>query len=184
MSKLRFAAMMSILFALTLASSAARAEGCSCLPDPFQKRWDAADAVFTATVIQIDELTKYIRKGNANDIPVNVLLKVDESFKGTAAKPGHGFELQTSLTKDTCTGHPFVKGKEYLIFAYQRSENAEAATSLYNMPAGSWDVGGLCGGTKDISTSAASDEIALIRKKLADKPEEKATGLMDRMFGN
>src|SRR5262249_19342638 len=153
MNKLRFTAILSILLTITLASSAARAEGCSCLPDPFQKRWDAADAVFTATVVEIDELTKYIRKGNANDIPVSVLLKVDESFKGSAAKPGHGFELQTSLTKDTCTGHPFVKGTEYLIFAYQRNDTTAAITSLYNMPAGTWDVGGLCGGTKDMSTA-------------------------------
>ncbi len=180
---MRFIAAISVLFALILSAAEAHAEGCSCSPDPFEKRWGAADAVFTATVVEIKEQTKYIRKGNANDLPVTVLLRVDESFKGPASK-GHAFELWTSLTKDTCTGHPFEKDKQYLVFAYQRSDQTYAPWSLYNMPSGTYDVGGLCGGTKNIADPATSEEIEKIRKKLAAEPKDKSGSFMDRMFGN
>lgn len=182
---MRLIAVFSILAALLLAAPPLRAEGCTCSPDPFESRWNAADAVFTGTVIEIKELHQYIRKGNANDKPVSVLLRVNDKFKGPdTLAAGSGFELQTSLTRDTCTGHPFEKGKDYLVYAYQRSPDKYDPTSLYNMPSGSYDVGGLCGGTKALTNDQAVSEVAQIRKKLVDEPEEKPRGLFDRMFGN
>ena len=185
MHNMRLIAVLSLLAVLMLGSPAARAAGCTCSPEPFRNRWNAVDAVFTAHVVGIKELHQYIRKGNANDIPVSVLLKVTERFKGPdTVKKDSGFELLTSLTRDTCTGHPFEEGKDYLVWAYKRQEEKFDATSLYNMPAGSYDVGGLCGGTKAMSEAEAVKEVAVIREKLAEEPEEKPSGLFDRMFGN
>lgn len=182
---MRLIAMFSILAVLVLAAPAARSEGCVCSPDPFENRWNKADAVFVGTVVKIEEKREYLRKDNANDMPVSVILRVDERFKGpdTVAKD-RGFQLQTSLTRDTCTGHPFEQDKQYLVFAYQRSPDKFDPTSLYNMPSGSYDVGGLCGGTKNMKNDQAIAEVAKIRKKLAAEPEDKPKGLFDRMFGN
>lgn len=174
-------AIISILAAVAFAATTAYAASCTCSPDPFEKRWAKVSAVFTGTVTEIVEMHEYLRKANANDIPVKVTLKVTESFKG-AAKKDEIFLLHTSLTRDTCTGHPFEKGGEYLIWAYKRAESTYEAWSLYNMPSGSYDVGGLCGGTKKM-TDAASD-LAVIRKKQDELPAEKPKGMFEKMFGN
>ncbi|MEZ0224419.1 MAG: hypothetical protein ACAH83_07700 [Alphaproteobacteria bacterium] len=172
---------VSILAALVFVATSARAAGCICSPDPFESRWSKVTTVFTGTVTGIEELHEYLRKGNANDIPVKVTLKVTERFKG-GAKKDETFVLHTSLTRDTCTGHPFEKDGEYLVWAYKRAESTYESWSLYNMPSGSFDVGGLCGGTKKLSD--AGNEVAAIRKKLDDQPEEKPKGMFDSMFGN
>ena len=180
---MRVFAAVSILVALLAGAQAARAASCICSPDPFENRWNKVNTVFTGTVQSIDEMHEYLRKANANDIPVRVTMKVTESFKG-AAKKDEKFELLTSLTVDTCTGHPFEKGGEYIVWGYRREEGAYEAWSLYNMPSGTYDVGGLCGGTKKLSDEKATAEIALIRKKLEDQAEEKPKGLFEKMFGN
>jgi hypothetical protein len=181
--KMRVFAGISILVALMAVTLPARAASCVCSPDPFENRWRAVNTVFTGTVESIDEMHEYLRKTNAHDIPVRVTLKVTDRFKG-AAKKGETFMLQTSLTVDTCTGHPFEVGGEYLVWGYKREEGVYETWSLYNMPSGSYDVGGLCGGTKNMSDAKAADEIALIRKKLEEEAEEKPQGLFDKMFGN
>lgn len=185
MINMRLIAVLSMLFLFALGAPAARAAGCTCSPDPFEDRWDAADVVFTATVVEIKVLHEYLRKDNANDMPVRVRLRLIDKFKGPASlRTNGGFELQTSLTRDTCTGHPFEEGKNYLVYAYRRNDETFEATSLYNMPARTYDVGGLCGGTKILTDAAAIAEVARIRKKLSEEPEEKPKGLMDKIFGN
>jgi hypothetical protein len=182
---MRLIAIFSILAVLLLTGAAARAAGCVCSPDPFENRWKEADAVFQGTVVSIKELPEYLRKNNAHDMPVRVILRVDEKFKGAKTmKNGGGFELQTSLTQDTCTGHPFVAGKSYLVYAYMRDPDKFEPWSLYGMPAGTYDVGGLCGGTKIMTSEEAAPEIAQIRKTLADEAKNKPSGLMDKLFGN
>lgn len=179
---MRLIAIFSILVTLTLSALAAQAAGCACSPDPFENRWNKADVIFKGTVVKIKELPEYVRKGNANDMPVSVILRVDEKYKGKA-KVGGGFELETSLTRDTCTGHPFEEKQQYLIFAYQRADDTFEPWSLYNMPIGTYDVGGLCGGTKKID-AAAGDDMSAIQKKLAEEPEEKPSkNLLDNMLG-
>jgi hypothetical protein len=180
---MRIFAVVSIFAALMAAALPARAASCVCSPDPFDNRWRAVSTIFTGTVESIDEMHEYLRKANAHDIPVKVVLKVTERFKGAATK-GETFVLHTSLTVDTCTGHPFEVGGEYLVWAYRRDEGVYETWSLYNMPSGSYDVGGLCGGTKKMSAAEASAEIAVIRKKLEEQAAEKPKGLFGTLFGN
>jgi hypothetical protein len=182
---MRLIAILSILAVLLLRTAPADAAGCTCSPDPFENRWKAADAVFQGTVVKIKDLPEYVRKNNAHDRPVRVIVRVDEKFKGPeTTKNGGGFELQTSLTQDTCTGHPFVEGKSYLIYAYQRDSGKFEAWSLYGMPAGTYDVGGLCGGTKIMTNEQTAPEIEQIRKTLEEEAANKPKGIMDKLFGN
>ncbi|TAL37173.1 MAG: hypothetical protein EPN97_05775 [Alphaproteobacteria bacterium] len=180
---MRVFAVVFILVALMALATAARAAGCICSPDPFENRWRAVSTIFTGTVQSIDEMHEYLRKVNSNDIPVKVVLKVKERFKGAAKKDGT-FTLQTSLTVDTCTGHPFEVGGEYLVWGYRRDEGVYETWSLYNMPSGTYDVGGLCGGTKKMSDAASAADIALIRKKLEELAAEKPKGFFEKMFGD
>jgi hypothetical protein len=143
---------------------------CVCAPRKFDSRWKAATVIFTGTVRSIDIIKLQVQRGNV-DLPASVSLSIDDVYKGKV-KSGEAFELQTSLTKETCTGHPFEKGHKYLVFAYERSEDVVEDWSLYPLPSGTFDVGGLCGGTKDIDDKTVPAEIEQLKIKRAENPED------------
>lgn len=136
---------LAVLFLLSAPALAAEAPACQCTEKALDQRIAAADAVFAGAVVEIRE-SKDFRRFPKADPPVVVTLKVDEAYKGVKGK--ESFQLHTSLTRHTCTGHPFEVGKMYLVFAYKRADMAHDFTALYRFPAGTYDVGGLCGGTK------------------------------------
>lgn len=133
---------------------------CTCAADTLERRWDASVAVIAGTVTDIKVVDKYVRYGS-KDLPVEVTLQVDDVYKGK--KIGKTFTLFTSITKATCTGHPFELGKKYLIFAYQRQDAKFERWSLYEFPTGTYDVGGLCGGTQPFDETVLAQELADIK---------------------
>jgi hypothetical protein len=145
---------------LLLAPLAAQAI-CSCTTPPLPRRWADADAIFTGKVKSVEVLKKFVQLGG-NDMPVRVTLEVGDVFKGPPEK-GKTFDIHTSLTKDTCTGYPFAKGGEYLVFGYLRREETFERWSFYDMPVGTYGNGGLCGGTKPLDAAATPELDALAR---------------------
>jgi hypothetical protein len=143
---------------------------CTCAPAKLDSRWKKSAVIFTGTVRSIDVIKRQVQRGNV-DLPVSVSLAVDDVYKGKV-KSGEAFELQTSLTRETCTGHPFEKGRKYLVFAYERQEDVVEDWSLYPLPSGTFDVGGLCGGTKDMDDKTVPAEIEQLKIKHAENPEE------------
>ena len=71
------------------------------------------------------------------------------------------FEMHTSLQNFACMGYPFEEGKEYLVYAYERTVDASEPWSFYNFPSETYGVGGLCGGTRPYRE--AKEEIKRIR---------------------
>ncbi|MDD9901571.1 MAG: hypothetical protein OXT65_11365 [Alphaproteobacteria bacterium] len=142
---------------------------CACTEKSFDIRWQQADAVLTATVTDITTLPKYNRTGQ-KDLPVAVTFDIQTPFKGVDDDK-KTFTLHTSLTRHTCTGHPFEKGGTYLVFAYEREDFTWMPESLYRFPDGTFDVGGLCGGTKALDT--ARDDLAAIKAKLKKTKRKK-----------
>lgn len=164
-----------VLFLAVALPSAAFAQGCTCTQDSFDNRWDEASSVFIGTVRSISTIEERVLPG-VDDLPVEVVLAVAEPFKGDAGQKY--FTLHTSLTRSTCTGHPFEVGRTYLVYAYVRRADSVEHWSLYNFPSGTYDVGGLCGGTK--SGSAAVADLALIDEKISGKKAAGDDSLMNR----
>lgn len=168
------AVLLLLVLLLVSAPAAAREDRpdakCVCAPAKFDSRWKHATVIFTGTVKTIEVIKIQVQRGNV-DLPVRVELAVDDVYKGKI-KSGAAFELQTSLTRETCTGHPFEKGRKYLVFAYQRAEDAVEDWSLYPLPSGTFDVGGLCGGTKDMDDKAVPAEIEQLKIKHKENEDE------------
>ncbi len=173
---------LSLLFTLPIAA-VAEAKGkdkCICSPNSFSSRWNEANAVFVGTVDTITVAEKYVQYGNT-ETPVEVSLSVNDAYKGT--KIGDTFLLHTNLAIETCTGHPFEEKQKYLVFAYKRSEDKYEVWSMYNFPSDTWDVGGLCGGTKLFTDAATSEDLNEIAKMSAPPaPEKKQPGFMNKLF--
>lgn len=154
--------------------ASARADGtdkCTCTPNTPEKRWQEADAVFVGTVESI-VVSEEFKSVAFEDPPVEVTLLVDDAFKGT--KTGEKFLLKTSLTRETCTGHPFEPWKKYIVFAYMRTAEKTESWSLYNYASGTYDVGGLCGGTKPITDKRTAWDVDMIQRELeADGKKKK-----------
>ncbi|MEZ0261222.1 MAG: hypothetical protein ACAH80_09440 [Alphaproteobacteria bacterium] len=143
---------------------------CACAPSKLDTRWKNATVIFTGSVSSIDVIKIQVQRGNV-DLPVSVKLAVDDVYKGKV-KSGSSFELQTNLTRETCTGHPFEKGRKYLVFAYERQEDVVEDWSLYPLPSGTFDVGGLCGGTKDMEDKTVPAEIEQLKIKHKENEDE------------
>lgn len=137
---------------------------CLCETADIDARWRAAGAVFDGTVEEIRPVARYAPKPGM-DPAVEVVLRVGEAFKGAAT--GEAFTLHTNLTKSTCMGHPFEQGESYLVFAYKRPAETRETRSLYNFPSGTWDVGGLCGGTQTLKNATAGEILTLRLKRAA-----------------
>lgn len=174
------AALFLLLLSSPAFSASQTAEKCTCTENTFDNRWNGAEAVFAGTVQKVEIVEKHVQYGN-KDVPIEVSLYVDEAYKG--AKTGGKFTLHTSLTHETCTGHPFRRGERYLIFAYLRREDTYELWSLYNFPSGTYDVGGLCGGTKEASDLGARADMKEIEKRTAPK-KEKDGGFMKGIFND
>lgn len=155
-----FLSFLIVLSALIAAPAAAKPP-CTCAESSFDNRFDRADVIFTGTVSSIEKLDSFVKPYVA-DIPVKVTLDINTTFKGLDDEKT--FTLMTNLTRDTCTGHPFVAGEKYLVFSYRRKEGVFEHWSMYNFSNGTYDVGGLCGGTKKISD--AKDDLEQLKKKL------------------
>lgn len=133
---------------------------CQCLPAPLKKRWADSGAVFTGRVTAITEVKDFIQRGNA-DIPVIVTVEVTEGLKGV--EKGNTFRFHTNQHKDTCMGADYVQDKDYLFFAYERTPDVYERWSLYEFPSGTYDVGGLCGGTARLSKAETIKELGALR---------------------
>lgn len=134
---------------------------CSCMPETLAKRWEKSGAVFTGTVTEAAEVTQLTQRGNA-DLPLAVTVTVETGYKGV--EKGNVFKFHTNKNVDTCMGAHFDVGKSYLFFAYQRVPDVYERWSLYDFPSGTYDVGGLCGGTRAMDDAATAAEIAEIEK--------------------
>lgn len=149
------------------AAPAATKDVCNCTEKDENSRWHDAAAVFTGTVAEIKVIEKEIQYGN-EDLPVEVTLLINDGYKN--AKPGDKFVLHTNLARKTCMGHAFEVSRKYLVFAYARKEEVYEPWSLYNFPSGTYDVGGACGGTKDLEDPRTLDDAKFIKEQLKKKP--------------
>lgn len=133
---------------------------CTCLPEAFDMRVAKAYRIYTGTVRSIEIQEQMVEPGR-EDPPAIVTISVDEAFKDSAHKRSE--VLHTSLTRVTCAGHAFEEGKTYLIYAYQRLASTYETWSLYDFKTGTYDVGGLCGGTVAVDLPAAQEELTALR---------------------
>lgn len=168
-----FSVLTGLVLGLSGHALAAEPPRCVCTPDSFENRWAVADAVFTGTVTGIRVIEERVEYG-ARDLPVEVTLQVNAPYKNAAEETP--FVLMTSLTRDTCTGHPFAEGEKYLVFAYMRKAETYELWSRYNFPSGTYDVGGLCGGTKAFSDPATGEDLKKIAREIDAAEEEKPLG--------
>lgn len=156
-----------LAFPFTAASQAAAKSAqarCICETPALDARWDQAQAIFIGTVEKIDPVKNFADKPGMDPAAI-VSLQIQESFKGITSEKD--FTLHTSLTRATCMGHPFESGATYLIFAYQKAPDRRETRSLYNFPSGTFDVGGLCGGTQKVDHVIASELLTLRLKRNA-----------------
>lgn len=152
-------ALFLYLAAAALLPGTARA--CQCVIPAFETRWKSSDAIFTGTVTAITPIEKF-RKSPLDEMPVRVDIAIDQIYKGQLDKKT--LELHTSLNTHTCTGYAFKTGESYLIYGYQRKAETFERWSFYNFPSGTWDIGGLCGGTTPLA-EAKADIVKLKKKK-------------------
>ncbi|MDI1228733.1 MAG: hypothetical protein PSY14_13715 [bacterium] len=159
---MRLLACLALLLLMSLPAAAAQKQTrCSCMADPLPKRWEKADGVFTGTVMETLEVKLWSQRGNA-DLPLVVTVRVDEGFKGV--EKGNTFKFHSNKHVNTCMGADYEIGKSYLFFAYQRVPDVYERWSLYEFPSGTYDVGGLCGGTRASDDPATAEEIAAFAK--------------------
>ena len=169
MKYIGFFVLIILFFASFPAAAAEELPRCICSEKSFGARWHQAEAVFAGTVTGIEIQERNVRKG-IDDPPVRVTLRVDERYKGVKDNK-EAFDLHTSLSRFTCTGHPFELGKQYLVFGYERVDYAYVQEDLYRYEKGTFDVGGLCGGTKLFS--AAQDDLSAITDLMREEGAEK-----------
>lgn len=174
-------AVFSLLFmesSLATKGEALPGRSCFCTPREPDVRWQSADAVFEGTVTEIKAIEK-MTSAYDFDPPVKVTLQVDQPYKG--ADKNSDFVISTSLTRFTCAGYPFEKDAQYLVYAYQRKEGIRHSTAIYNFPFGSYDVGGLCGGTKELSDPATAADLKSIKRMMA--AEHARGGVFNQLRG-
>lgn len=167
---MRFIALLALLLLApvpALAQDAAPKDVCNCTEKAESSRWNEAFAVFTGTVREIEVIEKEVQYGN-DDLPVKVTLAINDGYKN--AKAGEEFVLHTNLARKTCMGHDFVLNRKYLVFAYERKQEVYETWSLYNFPSGTFDVGGACGGTKDLEDPRVIDDARFIKQQIEKKP--------------
>lgn len=140
---------------------------CLCTPDTFINRWNAADAVFTGTVTDVQPVPAFDKRFSTEK-PVQVTVHVDGVFKNATA--GQDFTLFDSIPHYTCMGYPYKKGVRYLFYAYMRREQTFEYWSAYKYPSGTFGGGGVCGGIKTYSDAATLPEIAQIKAELKAHP--------------
>src|SRR5689334_10755578 len=112
---------LAALFALL----AARAWACSCAVSPLgnppcQSAWQA-DAVFTGMVLEVDDPGMPIVRpgGPPPSRTKRVRFRVGEAFTGLAPKLQEVL-VETGLGGGDC-GYPFTRGRDYIVYAYQRN---------------------------------------------------------------
>lgn len=174
---LRLFAAILVLLTLLPAPAVAEILPCTCMPDTFDNRWRDAQIVFAGTLRKMEQSKDYPPLDE--DIPLEATFFVDDGYKGI--KTGETFTLHTSLTRRTCTGHPFEPWGKYVVFAYRRKTETFEYWSLYNFPSDTFDVGGLCGGTKKLTDPAAAEDLARILDIL-DREEVPVQSLIDRIL--
>jgi hypothetical protein len=179
------------IFFLALAVPASADDGvpppCTCLERPVEARFRDATAIFTGTVQDIvaqDQVTRgrsgrWTKRLIQADLPVAVTLNVDKAYKGVAADK-KDFTLHTSLTQYTCAGYPFKKGESYLVFAYRRGDTGTDSAALYSYPPDTFEVGGLCGGTKEIGKASADMDWMQKTAKKEDNAVERVTDTKEK----
>lgn len=171
-----FAILLAFLLLLPLPASAGMLP-CTCMPDTFDNRWRDAEVVFAGTLRKMEQSKEY--PALDEDIPLEATFVVDDAYKGI--KTGESFTLHTSLTRRTCTGHPFEPWGKYVVFAYRRKTETFEYWSLYNFPSGTYDVGGLCGGTKKLTDPATAEDLGRILDIL-DREDVPVQSLIDRIL--
>jgi hypothetical protein len=157
---MRIAIGLAAVCVLTLfmagAALAAEKLSCACTAAEFNTRVQNADRIFLGTVTKIFIPEDLIQPGR-KDPPAIVTFRVSEGYKDADA--GRTATLHTSLTRTTCAGHDFALGEEYLVFAYRRRASTYEHWSLYDFKTGTYDVGGLCGGTRPSADPETAEDI-------------------------
>lgn len=147
---------------------------CLCAPPSFEDRFRLADGVFTGKITNI-EIVQERAERNVADTPVKVTIDVDKGYK---AVPDHvQFILNSNMNVNTCMGYKYETGKSYLFYVYMRRPETAEEWSLYDYPSGTYDVGGICGGTVPLNEAGTVPEIETIKEKLDDNPEAFGTKL-------
>lgn len=184
MYRFLFSALVLLVFAAQPAGAARHRDNVTCTCTPAELKIRAMDThqIYVGRVTRIDEVPE-MRQAGKNDPPVKVELEVSEIIKGLPAGTKKD-TLYSSLTRTTCTGHPFVAGKEYLVYAYRRLASTYEDWSLYDFPTGTHDVGGLCGGTVLTGTPEVAAEIVRLREmRAAGQIPDKALSDLERPTG-
>jgi len=147
---------------------------CLCAPPSFEDRFRVADGVFTGKVTKIEVVEERAER-NVADMPVKVSIDVDKGYK---AVPDHvQFVLNSNMNVNTCMGYKYEVGKKYLFYVYMRRPETAEEWSLYDYPSGTFDVGGICGGTVPLDEAGSVPELETIKQKLEDNPEAFGTKL-------
>lgn len=117
-----FIALALVLSAMPFASGIPQAHACSCMmPGSPAEAFADTDAVFSGTVTRsIDDEEAY---------RTEVQFKVSTQWKGIDLSESSTVTVHTGLNSAAC-GVEFMKGEEYLVYAYQDEETGELGASL------------------------------------------------------
>ena len=151
------------------ASSPKTAPECSCTAENFDQYWRKSAAVFIGTVTGVQIIDK-LDNPYIEDKPVKVIVSVEKIYKGIEEKE-KSFIFFSNLARTTCMGYNYEKGVKYLFFAYERIPYETREWSLYRYPSETYDVGGVCGGTRKFDDAAD-----ILKQAEAYAAEEKKNG--------
>jgi hypothetical protein len=103
---------IGILVTFIMVGNVPEVQACSCAePWPVEKALEKRDAVFSGTILKIEEPDQTLIQSSA--APVEVTIKVDKVWKGDLKEV---VIIKTALSEASC-GYPFVENQDYLIYA-------------------------------------------------------------------
>ena len=112
-----------------------QAWACSCVPPPsVEESFKSTDAVFTGTVMKIEQEFDTTVNDHGDTIVLfgqvkTVTIKLDTDYKSTNTKKGAIITIKTASNSAAC-GYYFQKGKKYIVYAYTNKEDGMLSTNL------------------------------------------------------
>lgn len=112
-----------------------QAWACTCVPSPsVEESFKSADAVFTGTVMKIEQELDTTIDDHGDTILVfgwvkTVTIKLDTDYKNTNTKAGNIITIQTASNSAAC-GYYFQKGKRYMVYANTNKEDGILSTNI------------------------------------------------------
>ena len=122
---------------------------CKCAPFPLANRLNSTDAIFSGKTVKVKFLDS--PKQNSPEPRIIVTFDVYRFWKGPVGKR---FILYTVANKWSCDGFGFREGSEYLVFAYNYTQESKIDRLIkFDFSAFGKDIFGtsLCNGTKLLS---------------------------------